>query len=150
VLHRNIQFWPCGIEARDRHSPSEEFSAPVFHHLKSSGNSHQRARQGRDVWTSTLSEIESQNDQANGISLERQRKMIGQRSDKPKCKSLKQELLNCEGKVLQNLDTPVRSWAAPPSSLRRSVCENAAFLRQRSAKPFASKHRGEQGFTNWQ
>jgi hypothetical protein len=48
----------------------------------------------------TLNEIDSQTDQAHGNRLEKPCKMIGQKSDKAKCKSL-----NCEGKVLQSLYT---------------------------------------------
>jgi hypothetical protein len=95
-------------------SEDEPLDLPLLQHLKSPRSSHQ-CDGGRDMSASTLSELNSQNDEAHGNRLEKPCKKIGQKSDKAKCKSLKQELLNCEGKVLQNLDTPVRSWAAPPT-----------------------------------
>jgi IS30 family transposase len=53
---------------------------------------------------------------------------IGQKSDKAKCKSLKRELLNCEGKVLQNLNSRVRFRPAPPTPFNdESVAVRALF-----------------------
>jgi hypothetical protein len=86
----------------------------IFQHLKRCDNSHQHARGDRDICTSILFEIESQKDQADRISLTKQCKIIGRKSDKTKPKSLRQGLLSGEGKVLQNLYSPVRSRPAPP------------------------------------
>jgi hypothetical protein len=93
----------------------------TFQQLKSSRSRISALGEGRHMLIPTLNEIKSQTDQAHGNRLKKRCKIIGQKSDKAKCKSLKQELLNCEGKVLQNLDTPVRSWAAPPTAFLRSV-----------------------------
>jgi hypothetical protein len=96
-------------------SADEPLELLLFHHLKSSTDWHQRAWGGRDMWTATLSGIKPQNYHPNGIRLKKQCKMIGQKSDKAKSKSLKQELLSREGKVLQNLYSAVRSRPAPPA-----------------------------------
>jgi hypothetical protein len=77
------------------------------------------------MWTSTLSGIKSQKGQADRIRLTKQCKIIGQKSDKAKSKLLKQEVFSREGKVLQNLDTPVRSWAAPPTLLSTNLFQAA-------------------------
>jgi hypothetical protein len=74
-------------------------------HVNRSGSSDQRSRLMQRYVESTFSEIESQTDEADGNRLEKPCKIIGQKSDKRKCKSLKRELLNCEGKVLQSLYT---------------------------------------------
>jgi hypothetical protein len=97
-------------------SEYEPLELLIFHNLKRCANTHQHAGGGRDMWTLTLSEIKSQNDQADRIRLTKQCKMIGQESDKPKSKSLKQELLSSEDKVLQNLNSAVRFRPAPPSN----------------------------------
>jgi hypothetical protein len=112
-------------------SEDEPLELLRFHYVKSSPNRISAPGEGRHMRMPTLNEIESQTDQADGNRLEKPCKIVGRKSDKAKSKLLKQEVFSREGKVLQNLDTPVRSWAAPPSSLRRSVCANAAFLRQR-------------------
>jgi hypothetical protein len=85
------------------------------HYVKSSRNRISAPGEGRHMRMPTLNEIKSQTDQAHGNHLEKPCTNIGQKSDKAKCKSLKQELLNCEGKVLQNLYSAVRSRPAPPS-----------------------------------
>jgi|SRR5690242_1732634 hypothetical protein len=105
-------------------SEAEPLALLRFHYVKSSRNRISAAPdEGRHMRMPTLNEIESQTDQADGNRLEKPPcKKIGQKPDKAKGKSLKRELLSCEGKLLQNLDTPVRSWAAPPISLPRSVC----------------------------
>jgi hypothetical protein len=125
-------------------SEYEPLELVIFQHLKRCDNSHQHAGGGRDMWISTLSEIKSQNDQADGNRLKQQCKMIGQESDKAKCKSLKQALLSREGKVLQNLDTQFDPGPRLQVICAEVFAENAAFLRERSAEPFASNRRDEQ------
>jgi hypothetical protein len=86
-------------------SEDEPLELLRFHYVKSSRNRISAAPdEGRHMRMPTLNEIESQTDQAHGNRLEKPCKIIGQKSDKANCKSLKQDLLNCEGKVLQNLD----------------------------------------------
>jgi hypothetical protein len=106
----------CAQITAEHLSEDEPHDLLKFHQLKSSRNSHQRARPGRDMWTPPLSEIKSQNDQADGNRLKQQRKMIGQKSDNAKSKLLKRELLSREGKVLQTLYSAVRSRPAPPTT----------------------------------
>jgi hypothetical protein len=77
----------------------------TFQQLKSSLNRIAAPGEGRHMRVPTLNEIESQTDQAHGNRLEKPCRIIGQKSDKAKCKSLKREPLNCEGKVLQSLYT---------------------------------------------
>ena len=96
-------------------SENEPLELLRFHYVKGSRNRISAAPcEGRHMPMPTVNEIESQTDPADGNRLEKPCKMIGQKSDKAKCKSLKQELLNCEGKVLQNLNSPVRFRPAPP------------------------------------
>jgi len=83
----------------------EPLELPLFQYVKSSRDRISAPREGRHMRIPTLIEIESQKDQPDRIRLEKPCKIIGQKSDKTKCKSLKRELLNCEGKVLQSLYT---------------------------------------------
>jgi hypothetical protein len=81
-----------------------------------SGNSDQRSRLMQRYVESAFSEIEPQKNQADRTRFTKRCKIIGQKSDKAKCKWLKPELLNCEDKVLQNLYSAVRSRPAPPTT----------------------------------
>jgi hypothetical protein len=82
----------------------------------------------------TLNEIESQTDQAGGNRLEKPCKKIGQKSDKAKCKSLKQEVFSREGKVLQNLNSRVRFSPAPPTPFSDERCRAASLLKAKACK----------------
>ncbi len=96
-------------------SQDEPLELLRFHYVKSSRNRISAPVEGTHMRMPTLNELESQTDQADGNRLEKLCKIIGQKSDKAKCKSLNRELLNCEGKVLQNLYSAVRSRPAPPT-----------------------------------
>jgi hypothetical protein len=86
-------------------SEDEPLELLRFHNVKSSRNPISAPGEGRHMRMPTLNEIESQTDEADGNRLEKPCKIVGQKSDKAKCKSLKGELLSCEGKVLQSLYT---------------------------------------------
>jgi hypothetical protein len=86
-------------------SEDEPLELLRFHYVKISRSRIIAPGEGRHMRMPTLNEIESQTDQADGNRLEKPCKIIGQKSDKPKCKSLNRELLSCEGKVLQSLYT---------------------------------------------
>jgi hypothetical protein len=100
-------------------SEDEPLELLLFQYVKSFRNRISAPGEGRHMRMPTLNAIESQTDQADGNRLEKPCKKIGQKSDKAKCKSLKRELLNCEGKVLQNLYSAVRSRPAPPTTYRK-------------------------------
>jgi hypothetical protein len=102
-------------------SEDEPLQLLLFHYVKSSRNRISAPGEGRPMRIPTLNEIKSQTDQADGNRLIKPCKKIGQKSDKAKCKSLKRELLSCEGKVLQNLNSPVRFRPAPPTLSGMSV-----------------------------
>jgi hypothetical protein len=125
-------------------SENEPLELLLFHYVKSSCNRISAPGEGSHMRIPTPNEVESQTDQAHGNPLEKPCKIIGQKSDKAKCNSLKQELLNCEGKVLQNLYSAVRSRPAPPSSLPRSVCRECSLLEVKVCGTFASNGRDEQ------
>jgi hypothetical protein len=101
-------------------SEDEPLELLRFHFVKSSRKRISAPGDGRHMQIPTLNAIKSQIDQADRNRLEKPCKMIGQKSDKPKSKSLKQELLSREGKVLQNLNSRVRFSPAPPSALART------------------------------
>jgi hypothetical protein len=103
-------------------SEDEPLELLLFHYVKSSRNRISAPGEGRHMRMPTLNEIKSQTDQAHGNRLEKTCKMIGQKSDKAKCKSLKQELLRREGKVLQNLNSRVRFSPAPPTPFSHERC----------------------------
>jgi hypothetical protein len=86
-------------------SEDEPLELLLFHDVKSSRNPISAPGEGRHMRMPRLNEINSQTDQALGNRLEKPCTNIGQKSDKAKCKSLKPELLSCEGKVLQSLYT---------------------------------------------
>jgi hypothetical protein len=95
-------------------SEDEPVELLLLKYVKSSRSPISAPGKGRRRRMPTLNEIESQTDQAHGNCLEKPCKIIGQKPDKAKCKSLKLELLKHEGKVLQNLYSAVRSRPAPP------------------------------------
>jgi hypothetical protein len=86
-------------------SDGELLELLVLKYVKSSRNPIGAPGEGRHRRIPTRNETESQTDQADGTRLEKPWKIIGQKSDKTKCKSLKRELLSCEDKVLQSLYT---------------------------------------------
>ena len=96
-------------------SEDEPLELLRFQYVNRSRNRISAAAEDRHIRIPTLSGIKSQKGQADRIHLAKPCKIIGQKSDKAKCKSLKQQLLNCEGKVLQNINSPVRSRPAPPT-----------------------------------
>ena len=97
----------------ERLSEDEPLELLRFQCVKSSRNRISAPGEGRHMRMPTLNEIESQTDQADANRLEKPCKIIGPKSDKAKCKSLKRESLDCEGKVLQNLNSRVRFSPAP-------------------------------------
>jgi hypothetical protein len=115
-------------------SEHEPLELLIFQRLKLCDNSHDHAGADRDMSTSTLSGIKSQKGQADRIRLTKQCKIIGQRSDKAKCKSLKRELLNREGKVLQNLNSRVRFSPAPPTPFSDERCRAASLIKAKACK----------------
>ena len=102
-------------------SEDEPLELLPFHCVKSSRNRISAPREDSHMRMPTLNKIESQTDQADGNHLEKPCQIIGQKSDKAKCKSLKQKLLNCEGKVLQNLNSRVRFSPAPPTTFKDTL-----------------------------
>ena len=86
-------------------SEDEPLELLLFHYVKSSRNRISAPGESSHMRMPTLNEIESQTDQPDGNRLEKPCKIIGQKSDRAKCKSLKRALLSCEGKVLQSLYT---------------------------------------------
>ena len=115
-------------------SEDEPLELLLFHYVKSSRNRISAPGEGRHMRMPTLNEIESQTDQPDGNRLEKPCKMVGQKSDKAKCKSLKRELLNCEGKVLQNLNSRVRFSPAPPTPSTDERCCATALLNAKVCK----------------
>ncbi len=102
-------------------SENEPLGLLRFQYVKTSRNSISARGEGRYMRMPTLNEIELQTDQADEKRLEKPCKIIGQKSDKAKRKSLKQEVLSCEDKVLQNLNSAVRSRPAAPTAFKETV-----------------------------
>jgi hypothetical protein len=117
-------------------SEDEPLELLRFQYVKSSRNRISAPGEGRHMRMPTLNEIESQTDEADGNRLEKPCKIIGQKSDKAKCKSLQQELLKREGKVLQNSTPQFDPGPRLQVPSAEAFAENAGSLRQRSAGTF--------------